>query len=222
MVYTKRTKKVFMGFKGKKKVHRRQYASPNRPISMGYTHIHNFKRVYSSGLLSTTANVDFYSGQVFLVTAIPNYAEFSALYHNIRINSVSWQLIPAFTGNEMTNTYNNAANWALAPIYTYIDHNDSTFPSSESEFLQSASLKITRGNGIHMRSFTPSILAQNYEGVGATSYTPKYRQWLTTQNAGDLGTPHYGLKLFIPKMGSTMYIQFRIFVTYYFSCKDLR
>ena len=217
--------------KYKRKTYKKRYTTGRtfkrsripRKLGFGKMKLYHFKRVVSSGIISTVANTNYFNQYSYNLQQLPNYTEFSALYHNMRINKLVVRFVPTFTANEMVNpTTGTTPNWNMPNISTIIDFNDASMPASEDVFLQSSTLRITRGNKIHTRIFTPALLGVNYEGVGSNSYTPKFKQWLSTQNSGDLATPHYGLKIYIPNMGTTMYMSFRIYTTFYFSCKDLR
>lgn len=180
-----------------------------------------FKRTTNSGILTNVANNNIFYAYSFSLSSLPNYTEFQNLFHNYRILKIVFKVVPTFTGNEMVNTYNGGPNWQMSNISTFIDYNDATLPTDENTFLQAESLKITRAHRIHTRVFKPAVLAAAYEGITSTAYIPKFGQWITT-NGGDSSTPHYGIKMMINNNGSVAMVNFRIYTTYYFQCKDLR
>lgn len=128
----------------------------------------------------------------FALSNVNGSGELVSLFDNFRIVKVQyrWVLLrdptagPAGTGQK-----------GIYPRITWThDFNDSA-PITRALVYQRANMKEYFFNETTQASpwFTlnPAITAQVYEGVAATAYTPKWRQWLDTS---DNATPHYGIK----------------------------
>lgn len=183
--------------------------------------LHSFKRKMYHGTVTTTYGAGPTLGALtFNLAALPNYTEFTSLFDEYRILGIlvefhpgvdSWSAEPGVTLTSM----------ALPQVRTVIDHTEDGVPSSFNDMYQYANCKMTRGTRIHKRFLRPNVLSQAFESTVSTAYSPKYKQWITTDDAT---TPHYGLKYGIDALPSASLgtLGYRVYVTYYFQCKSTK
>jgi len=194
----------------RKYVRRTKRTRVPRPVKRRLN-IHHFKRIYQGSAISASASGNTLGALAFTFNSLPNHTEFSHLFDEYRMNAIRISLIPNFTGSDI-NPYTTAQS--LPNIWSIIDHNDSVAPSTLNELLQYPNCKMTRGNSIHTRVFKPSCLTD----VAAITSGVKYKQWI---NIADSNIPHYGFKYFVDQTQNNIGT-WRVFVTYYFSCKGVR
>lgn len=180
---------------------------------------YSFKRRHLLGTVQLSNLAETFTSYSFKLSNLPNYTEFTNLFDRYRINKVGLTFVPNWTSNDA-----NASTGVLAinpAIYSIIDYTEDGTPLTMNEFYESPKCRITRGGKIHKRYFTPAVLSQTFEGVAATAYTPKWKQWLTTD---DPATPHYALKVAFDKLntGVSQVYYVKVFVTYYITCKDVK
>lgn len=177
-----------------------------------------FKRKFYKGAWTLNNLTEVITAYTFKLTDLPNYTEFTNLFDRYRILKVAVILVPQWTTNDLNPvTTTEKVNPA---IYSLIDYTEDAPPASLSEFYEDSQCKITRGGRIHKRVFTPSVLCNAFETVTTSAYTPKWKQWITTD---DPATPHYSIKLAGDKTNtSSNNFVVKIFMTYYFQCKDLK
>lgn len=141
-------------------------------------------------------------------------SEFSALFDHYRIDYVSFKFYLRVSPDAQT-----AATAIYPRLAWYRDTDDSTPPSNFNEMLERMDTKITtlRPDRPVTIKFKPNCLAEMYRGIGTTSFTPKYKQWIDmAQN----DVRHYGVKVAIDNFTNTNYFV-DIFTRVYFSCKGV-
>lgn len=95
----------------------------------------------------------------------------------------------------------------MGEIITYIDYNGGSPPTGPDVAKAYANNKITRGNRIHRRSFTPACLDIVFRSGTAFSYEPRWRKWLRTL---DRTTPFYGMGIFFNTQNTTFQTRARM------------
>lgn len=130
---------------------------------------------------------------VFKLTDCNSYLEFVNLFDNYRVVKVLYRFVLIRNPSEYSGTIPAAKG--LYPRLTWChDFNDST-PVNRSFMIQKANMRefFFTDNAQKTRWYTlnPSVLGVTYETLAASSYAPKWRQWLDT---GDSNCPHYGIK----------------------------
>lgn len=189
-----------------------------RRLPRGFnTGTHHFKRtnVLSSITTSITSGVNTHQSFSFKFSDLPNYAEFTALFDQYRMNKFVIKLVPTITGAEPTSA---GAAYSLPNVWSVVDYDDAVDAGNNLiSLLQYPNCKMTRGHQIHTRIWKPSVLLDAYTGA-TEGNTIKFKQWL---NMADVAIPHYGLKIWIDQcLGAVM--EYRVFFTAYFSCKGVR
>lgn len=176
------------------------------------TGVHHFKRVAQLSAINASAAGNVLGAYSFQFDDIPNKTEFTNLFDQYRINGISIRLVPNFTGSDL----NPAGSVVAVPnIWSIIDYDDSVSPANLNEMLQYPNCKMTRGQSIHKRYFRPSCLLD----VAGITTGVKFKQWI---NMANTNIPHYGFKYHIDQLNTGPVGTWRVFVTYFFSCKGVR
>lgn len=190
----------------------RRYKRTRAARPLARLNVHHFKRTFQStsiNNLSAGASAGVYCPQL---TNLPNATEFTTLFDEYRINKVVVKFIPNFTGSDMNP---NATFNSMPNIYSIIDYDDQSTPANLDELLQYPSMKLTRGNSIHTRVFTPKV-SLDVNGTGGVA--AKAKQWL---DCAVSTVPHNGMKYWLDAAGVSTG-SYRVFVTMYFSCRGVR
>lgn len=207
-IYRKRTVKSRRSF-------RRSMMVPIRPIRP--SNVHHYKRTF---LASDTLPIGpglYYKGFYFKLSSLPNYTEFTSLYDEYRVNKILVKAIPNFSGSNLGPQGTSSVLQQIPNLHSVIDNDDSTDPTSLNELLQYGNHKMTRGNRIHSRLFTPAIQMASYEGSTQIN-VEKYKAWI---NCANPDVRFYGVKYALEGSNVTQG-QFNVYVTMYISCKGVR
>lgn len=175
--------------------------------------LHHFKRVAQLTAINASSSGNVIGSLAFTFSQIPNNAEFTALFDQYRINKIKLQLIPNFTGSDLNPT---SSVVALPNIWSVIDYDDNTSPANLNDLLQYPNVRMTRGQRIHTRYWTPAV---GTDVGGVASASQKYKQWIDMSTTS---IEHYGFKYFIDQLNTGPVGTWRVFATFYFSCKGVR
>lgn len=172
--------------------------------------VHTFKRsVYTASALSvTTANV--YSAFSFNLNAVPNSSEFTSLFDQYRVDYIKIKILPRGSSAE-AGTNNN-----VGKIFSVIDYDDDTVPTSIDQLMQYPNVKTTRTTSDHTRSFRPQFASSVYGSAVLTGYGAR-RGWLDCESST---VPHYGMKIAI--QGTAGAQVFDVLIEYILSFKGVR
>ena len=167
--------------------------------------------VNSSGLFMTFALQDIY-----------NSVSYQKLFEYYQLNKVVVHVRYKADGNPRTDV--NAAtympvNEANPVLWFKVDHNDA---SSDTLDVMKAStrtkeVQLTNNKPNFSIVLRPSILQEAYKSSVASTYIPKWKQWLTM---GDPTVPHYGLKMYATGPGAHQNGSCVVTRQYYFTCKN--
>lgn len=128
----------------------------------------------------------------FQLTDLQANSEFTAMFDQYKLVKVLYRWV--ITRNtDFTPTQGNRG-FPVRILWCH-DFNDSA-PISSAEMMQRAGMReiYMQGDEIptsRWYTLNPALLVVGYESATASSYTPKWRQWIDTASSG---TPHYGLK----------------------------
>lgn len=175
------------------------------------TGVHHFKRVAQISSISASDDGNVLGALEFKFDDIPNKTEFTNLFDQYRINGILVRFIPNFTGSDINPS---TTAQSVPNIWTIIDHDDAATPANLNEMMQYPNCKMTRGQNVHKRYFRPSCLVD----VAGITTGVKFKQWL---NMANTNIPHYGLKYHVDQTQAEIGT-WRVFVTYFFSCKGVR
>jgi len=258
MVYRKRSyrRRRRMPPKGRRQMRRRlPPVRVPRGVVAGRTHI--FKRVkefdpiqFFPGDPATNGPQPVLWSKGFRLNEVPNHTEFTSLFDQYRINKIKLTLVPNWTnlngahipwsqpdvtGNSPSYLLNA---WYLGNpnIHSVIDHDDLNMTGANvSTLMQYPNYRMTRGNRIHSRYFTPAIATGVYDGTANT--VPggvEYKRWIDCNEADII---HFGVKVFVDpgalwdyNTGAfqtdaaqpSMNIFIRVYATYYMEFKGVR
>ncbi len=155
----------------------------------------------------------------FKLSDLTNYAAYTALFDQYRINAVHMKISP------ITNTATDV-NPSLT-VYWYIDNDDSVIPLNAQDMRDRGNVKskILYGNQPRSLNLTMRPVPNRALFAGAVApsgYGPIYKRiWIDTRSAG---VEHYGLKLGFSTENAPLAqtMQFNILSTYYVSFKGLQ
>lgn len=186
-----------------------------RPLTKRALKVHHFKRTFALDYITSAAGADVLGAFNFYLAQLPNYTEFTNLYDQYRINKILIKFVPN------VNSADVAASATIAQFNTVLDFNDSTPLASLNNCFEYGNWRMTRGTQVHTRIFTPSSLdaVANTGGTTPSFVNPTWKQWIATSSAN---IPHFGLKYCAEPTASAGDIDWRPYVTMYFSCKSVK
>jgi len=196
---------------------RKLYRTRNIRRFNKYTHkkiinrpnIHFFKRTKLTSY--TITNSSFQTGalsNIFKLSDLPDYTEFTALYDTYKINAIKVKFI--FDRNVATSQV-GVTNQALPNLLTIKDYNDSAVPADEDDMLQYPTFKVQRLDRPIVKYFKPCQL------VNGTTQTVRAR--FNPTDAPSI--EHYGLKTCISTSSSNEgnIGTLKIYTTFYLSMR---
>lgn len=162
--------------------------------------------------------------KTFTLDELNNSSSYKDLFEYYKINKVvvtfKYKSVPtpAYSNNAGGNTMINEINPIL---YFKVDHNDI---SSDPLITMQQSMKtrtktLTNNESEFTITLKPAIQSEAYKSSVATTYIPKWGQWLSTD---DGSVPHYGLKAYAIGFRDANFNPGKIQVEFktYFSCKN--
>jgi len=212
--------------KGKKRSKRsrsglRKTSRRKRP-SLNY---HEFTRYSDAVTTTTTSTTEILTYQFALVDVI-NYAEFTTLFDQYKINMVEFkiQMISNPDGATQTNVASgaNSVNWY--PKFWYIRDYDGGGADSLSQIKERVGVKffVMRPNKEYTIRIKPKVLVQTYKTLTSTGYAPK----ALMLDCVDNNVPHYGLNAVIDCLGinpvDATGFQFRVEYKFHLAFKGVR
>lgn len=192
---------------------RRMMRRPRRTLSTRSLNIHHFKRTITfDPIISQTT--DSFGSYAFQFNQLPNFSEFIQLYDSYRINKMVIKYVPNINSA-------NAGSTPMCQFHSVLDYNDATPLTLLTSAFEYQNWKMTRGAKVHTRTLTPAILdgVGNAGGVTPSFVKPAYKQWIATSSAN---IPHFGLKWVAEATTNVSDIDWRPYITVYFSCKSVK
>lgn len=150
--------------------------------------------------------------RVFRLSACPNVSEFTNLYDQYQIKGVKISLIPRYT-----MTQSGAPLAAIGNVWSALDYDDASAPTSVDQLLQYQNVKRTQMNRVHSRFLRPCIANEIFNTGIATAYAPKRNTWIDCTSDT---VEHYGIKLWIDS--SQAGVTFDVQVKFYLAFKNVR
>lgn len=152
-------------------------------------------------------------GEQFDITQLPNVTEFSALFDVYRVNAIKLELVPCQTGSDVNPS---STSLFLPNIMSVLDYTDSTPPSGINELMQYANCKRTKINRRHSRYFKPRAMTD----INNTVIQSTKPGWY----GFGVAVPMYGVKWGLDQIFNVASGGFGVdrYVTFYFSCKNVR
>lgn len=190
----------------------RSRRGPRQPVQY-------FKRsVYVPGATQANSTATVYGSSIFNLNAIPNATEFTNLYDQYKINLVKFQLIPRGNASDIQNGTTTGQSMG---VFSAIDYDDNTAPTSIDELMQYQNMKMTRSHQIHKRVFKPrariNIVGAAGAGVNGQIFGSR-NPWIDC-NAPTV--PHYCLKWALQQLPNG-FQDYDLKVDYYLAFKNVR
>lgn len=155
----------------------------------------------------------------FKLSDLPNYSEFTALYDEYRIKAVKIMFVPTMNVATANATSGTTAGFVPVPaLYTWIDNDDNTAPTTITQGQQYQSFKC-HGllDRMRCRSVVPEVSTALYGSGGAfTSYGQVKNQWIDNNSPSVV---HFGLKFGIINPANQG--NFDVVLTYYLEFRKL-
>lgn len=152
----------------------------------------------------------------FALYDVNGQAELVSLFDNYRMVKVLYRWV--ITRNPSDNP--TAGYKGYYPRITWVHDFNSSASINRGQMYQHANLReVFMGDNYQKTKWytlSPASLTQLYEGPTTTSYAPKWRQWMDTQ---DNQCPHYGIKYVVDNLTST--ITLRLEAKLVFECKGI-
>lgn len=175
--------------------------------------VHTFKRsVFVPNYVTTSSIADTPFKLLSTLADVPGYTDFTNLFDQFRISGISVRIIPRFT----QALQSSGAPLPPGELFTCMDY-DGNGPTTLSAIQQYQNNKMTRGHIVHKRFYKPSVLMAAYQSAIATSYIPKWNQFIDT---ADAATPYYGLYGIVANNGAV--VDYDLQATYYIQCKNVK
>lgn len=182
--------------------------------------IHSFKRFHNyTGITLVNGTTNTYGVLNFRLEDIPSYTEFTNLFDCFRIKRIKVMFIPT---SNVTLSPDTAANDVFKSteyanrLFTVLDFNDSTAPTSIDTLRQYDTCRMTPNNIIHKRYFKPKYSAE----VNLGSYQSS-DHWLETATSADV--VHLGIKYGITHQTLTVSNEvYKIETVFYMQFKNVR
>lgn len=179
-----------------------------------------FKRKsFATQVVGVTTGADQYGGAYYSFASVNGASEFTPLFDQYKILAVKTTFVlQGNSGGQNMDT--NSTLGSLPQVFTLIDRNDATTPTSLNSFLENGKVvqhKLSRDRNSCSVYFKPTVLGMAYNEAAGTSQNAieEPSRWY---NMVHTNISHYGLKYIISGLGYNNYID--IYHTYYFACKD--
>jgi len=169
-------------------------------------------------IYNQTAGTAAFGGLSFSLNNTNNVSNFAAIFDQYRIDAIQVSINPGWTDNNLTTVTDYYPR-----LYTVIDYDDSSSPTSLAQLTAYDSCIITPpGRGVE-RTFRPKIQAGIVNVVGGTTQggLALASPWL---DMAITSVPHFGIKLAIEAgtVGQTRLQVFVVDAVIYYSFRSLR
>lgn len=190
--------------------------------------VHAFKRTAYLGTSTASMSAGgtatpIATAHSFSLNQIPNVSEFANLFDQYKITGAKLTYTPTASEGIINPAVSASAPLGYSRVHSVIDYDDSTAPTSENQLLEYGSHKSTPPFKTHVRYLKPKVLHEIYRSAIASSYAPKSSTYLDMSNAD---VPHYGVKVWISApntfYGTDNTISYKVYLTLYFTCKNVR
>lgn len=160
---------------------------------------HNFVERKTTDLVMTVANESSAVGMFksFNLNEINNASSYKELFEYYRINKIVATFRYKASGDQARNDPNQypRINEVNPLLYFKVDHNDINSDSLTvmRESMKTREKQLTNNQPNFTITLKPAVQAEAYHTALASTYVPKWGQWLSTD---DGSVPHYGLKAY--------------------------
>lgn len=181
--------------------------------------VYYFKRSFETTTLTAAGAGGAAANAVYQLSLsnLPNVTDFTNLFDSYMIRKIKINFIPDLN---MANagTINPRIN-----LYSVIDRNDASSLASVSEANEYSNCKRTTSTTNHVRYFRPSLPITVTDIASNTFIEENRPRWISTANT----LPTHGIVKVIsdttlPSSSGTVNYNWRVFITYYIACKNVR
>jgi len=183
---------------GRKKTWRRNFKRRTYRLSRRTLQpVHYFTRFHSKGVFQgLSGSTSSFKVLTFKITDVPNWTEFQNMFDFFKIKAIKVMFIPAsnVTSYQSTTDFNQSSH--ANRLFSVVDNNDSTTPSSVNDLRQYKSCRCSPGNRIHKRFFYPKPLIATDEDAqagGGYGMAQSGSPWIA-MDAGN-SAQYFGLKV---------------------------
>lgn len=177
--------------------------------------VHYFKRsVFTPAAFTVSAGTDFFNASQFQLGFLPDVTDFTSLYDQYKILSVTIKLMPRGNSSDVGVA---AGIGNMTRVFSVLDYDDSVVPTSLNQLIQYQNLKTTNSTSIHTRTLKPMFIKE-VQTITGTGGSPTRGGWIDVLNTN---VQYRGVKWCIqaPSNGSVVYDQM---VTYNLAMKNVR
>jgi len=181
--------------------------------------VHYYTRFQDGGTITASGASATFGVIYFELAALPNYAEFTALYDFYRINAVQVRFIPVSNITQPTTSANYVATFYDNRIFTVMDYNDRSPPTTLDQLRQYSNCKQGTNNRVHKRFIYPKPLVTMDEDSGSGgSYGIAQVQkipWVSTQsNQCEWYGIKYGIEHASTALGTLYKLEFKFYLSF--------
>lgn len=194
-----------------------------RPISRLALKTHHFRRTCILDDIGSATSA--YGGVIPInIGQLPDVNEFGRLYDCYRINKVVIKFVPNHNQSEV----NPPSSTYIPNFFTVLDYTELITPTSLNELFEYQNMRMTRGTTIHTRKFTPASHDQTTSITGGSSTqasNPTFKQWIAFNSDNPTVLTelvHFGLKYWVDNTLNDKDVIWKVYCTYYFSCKSVK
>jgi len=163
--------------------------------------------------------------QSFQLDDVYNIASYKALFEYYKLNKVIITLRYKAAMNshqDLVTATTQSTNETNPVIWFKVDHNDvnSDTLSLMKSSTRTKEIQFTNNRPKIQIVLKPAILQEAYKSTVASTYVPKWSQWLTTR---DTSVPHYGIKMYATgpaAPSASAYGSIVVSKQYYFTLKN--
>lgn len=181
--------------------------------------IYDFVRSFVSvNAIALTNTIDTLTGFQYALNQLPNYTEFTSLYDEYRIKYIKVEFLPKFDSVVMPDVTGVTNTARMGYLFSAVDYDDSSSPSSLETILQYQTMKRTKTSDVHSRYWSPCTAKEYYVSGVSSGYGREKAPWLDCES---VSVPHYGLKIAgqLPGPGTVYY---DAHVTYHLQFRGVR
>lgn len=158
----------------------------------------------------------------FILSDLPQASSYSALFDSYRVNKVIFKAIPNVSLTSAPTSAGQSTK-EVQFLNSCLDYDDSTALTTLNQCLEYETFMQTPMYKPHVRTFVPAVSQQVYKTSGTTiGFQQRRKQWV---DIAYTDVEHYGIKAYIPAnptQADNIQGSWKVYVTVYFSCKQVR
>lgn len=214
--YNRRVRRVVRSSATLRPTRKARYSNRYKYTKRRVSEAHRFVRRFDwTNVSGNAVFAPWLNSATFSFNQLPGVGDFTSIFDRYKITYIKlyiWLKIDPSAQTPATASY--------PKLYYVKDYDDAIIPSSLNELREHQNCKVIvmNPNRPIVIRLKPSTLSLSYRSALASTYSPKWQQWIDMAN---IDVPHYGLKLAIDDLTNTNY-QVRFEGKMWFVCKDVR